>query len=146
MGLGVGVRVRVMVRVRARARARVRVRVNVAEVAEAPRGVAEYSVGVGAAALQLRLLKRRDEQGERLGLQHVRPVLGGDGEVGERAHALRGELRLGGGAGEGHEWLDAVALDQQPLVMGRDAKVRHRAGGEPLHRDADAEVITRAQQ
>ena len=109
MGLGLGVRVR----------DKARVRVNFAEVAEAARGVAEHSIGVGAAALQLRLLKRRDEQGKRLGLQHVRPVLGGDGEVGQRAHALRGELRLGGGAGEGHEWLDAVALDQQPLVMVR---------------------------
>ena len=109
MGLGLGVRVR----------DKARVRVNFAEVAEAARGVAEHSIGVGAAALQLRLLKRRDEQGERLGLQHVRPVLGGDGEVGQGAHALRGELRLGGGVGEGHEWLDAVALDQQPLVVVR---------------------------
>jgi hypothetical protein len=51
----------------------------------------------------------------------------------EAAHALGGELGIGGRVGERDERLDAVALDEQPLVVRRYAKVGHGASGEPLH-------------
>ena len=111
-----------------------------AHVAQRARGVREQRKGMRAPFVQLRASEGLHDERQRARLQQVGPVLGGHGQVGDGAHALGLELRLHGLLSERHERLDAVTVEQQPLVVRRHEQVGDRSGAQPSHRAADASI------
>ena len=111
-----------------------------AHVAQRARGVREQRKGMRAPFLQLRASEGLHDERQRARLQQVGPVLGGHGQISDCAHALGLELRLHSLLSEQHERLDAVTVEQQPLIMRRHEQIGHRSGAQPSHRAADAPI------